>query len=114
MVGGRTARTRGVLVVAEIALAVVLLTGAGLLIKSLMALHRAELGFQPDNVLVIKATGVRARADNNVFFGQLMHESPRCPACQLSARHRSRRATCPTRGPAATSSIAYRNSATAG
>ncbi len=29
------------LVVAEIALAVVLLTGAGLLIKSLMALHRA-------------------------------------------------------------------------
>ena len=71
-VGGRTVRTRGILVVAEVALAVVLLTGAGLLIKSLMALHRAELGFQPANVLVIKATGVRARADNDVIFGQLM------------------------------------------
>ena len=71
-VGGRTVRTRGMLVVAEVALAVVLLTGAGLLIKSLMALHRADLGFQPANVLVIKATGVRARADNDVIFGQLM------------------------------------------
>ena len=72
VVGGRTVRTRGILVVAEVALAVVLLTGAGLLIKSLMALHRADLGFQPENVLVIKATGVRSRADNDVFFGQLM------------------------------------------
>jgi len=72
VVGGRTVRTRGMLVVAEVALAVVLLTGAGLLIKSLMALHRAELGFQPEHVLVIKATGVRSRADNDVFFGQLM------------------------------------------
>jgi predicted permease len=72
VVGGRTVRTRGMLVVSEIALAVVLLTGAGLLIKSLMALHRADLGFQPQNVLVIKATGVRARADNDVVFGQLM------------------------------------------
>ena len=71
-VGGRTVRIRGILVVAEVALAVVLLTGAGLLIKSLMALHRAELGFQPANVLVIKATGVRARADNDVIFAQLM------------------------------------------
>ena len=72
VVGGRTVRTRGMLVVAEVALAVVLLTGAGLLIKSLMALRQAELGFQPENVLVIKATGARARAENDVFFGQLM------------------------------------------
>jgi putative ABC transport system permease protein len=72
VLGGRAVRTRGILVVAEVALAVVLLTGAGLLIKSLMALHRAELGFQPQNVLVIKATGVRSRAENDLFFGQLM------------------------------------------
>jgi putative ABC transport system permease protein len=70
--GGRQARTRGVLVVAEVALAVVLLTGAGLLIKSLLALHRTDSGFQPENVLVIKATGVRSRAENDVFFGQFM------------------------------------------
>jgi hypothetical protein len=37
-----------------------------------MNLHRADLGFQPANVLVAKATGVRSRADNDVFFEQLM------------------------------------------
>jgi putative ABC transport system permease protein len=55
--GGRMVRTRGVLVASEVALAVVLMTGAGLLIKSLVALHHVELGFQPENVLVMKATG---------------------------------------------------------
>jgi putative ABC transport system permease protein len=68
--GGRSIRTRGVLVVSEIALAVMLLTGAGLLMKSLMALRRVELGFQPANVLVMKATGVRSRPENNVFFAE--------------------------------------------
>ena len=72
VMGGRAVRTRAILVVSEVALAVVLLTGAGLLIKSLMALQRADLGFEPENVLVARATGVRARAENDVFFGQLM------------------------------------------
>jgi predicted permease len=71
VLGGRVIRTRGVLVVSEIALAVVLLTGAGLLIKSLGALHSVELGFQPSNVLVMKATGVRTTQENNAFFGEI-------------------------------------------
>jgi putative ABC transport system permease protein len=69
--GGRSIRTRGVLVVSEIALAVVLLTGAGLLMKSLMALHDVELGFQPSNALVMKATGNRSSQENNAYFGEL-------------------------------------------
>lgn len=69
---GRTMRTRAVLVVAEIALAVILLTGAGLLVKSLVALQNVELGFNPGNVLVMKATGVRSQAENNAFFTQLL------------------------------------------
>jgi putative ABC transport system permease protein len=79
VVGGRMVRTRGILVVSEIALAVVLLIGAGLLIKSLVALHNTDLGFQPENVLVIKATGVRSREDNNVFFGRLMSRMTTLP-----------------------------------
>jgi predicted permease len=47
---------RGVLVLAEIALAVVLVSGAGLLIKSFVALHNVALGFRPENVLVMRAT----------------------------------------------------------
>ena len=70
--GGHRVRARGILVVSEIALAVVLLTGAGLLIKSLVALHNTDLGFQPENVLVIKARGVRSAEENNLFFGRIM------------------------------------------
>ena len=69
--GGGAIRTRGVLVVCEIALAVVLLAGAGVLMKSLVALHNVELGFQPSNVLVMKATGVRSRQENNAFFREM-------------------------------------------
>ena len=49
-------RMREVLVVAEIALAVVLVSGAGLLIKSFVALQNVALGFRPENVLVMGAT----------------------------------------------------------
>jgi predicted permease len=70
--GRRVIRARGILVVCEIALAVVLVTGAGLLVRSLLALHRVDLGFQPENVLVMRATGVRTPAENNAFFGALL------------------------------------------
>jgi putative ABC transport system permease protein len=54
--GGRDAQTggrriRSVLIVAEVALAVVLLVGAGLLLKSFMRLQRVDSGFDPTNVL---------------------------------------------------------------
>jgi putative ABC transport system permease protein len=70
--GGGAIRIRGALVVSEIALAVVLLAGAGVLMKSLMALHNVDLGFQPSNVLVMKATGMRSRQDNNAYFREIL------------------------------------------
>lgn len=54
--GGGMVRMRSVLVVAEIAMAVVLVSGAGLLIKSFVALQNVALGFKPENVLVMRAT----------------------------------------------------------
>jgi putative ABC transport system permease protein len=71
VMGGHSVRTRSVLVVAEISLAVMLLTGAGLLLKSLRALHNVELGYQPTNALVMKATGNRTRDENNAYFRAL-------------------------------------------
>jgi putative ABC transport system permease protein len=45
---------RRVLVAAQVALVVVLLTGAGLLIRSFMHLQRVDLGFTPDHLLTMR------------------------------------------------------------
>jgi putative ABC transport system permease protein len=52
--GARRQRLRGSLVVAEVALAVILLTGAGLMLRSLWNLQRIDLGFNPDRVLTMR------------------------------------------------------------
>ena len=46
--GGGRQRLRAALVVAEVALAVILIVGAGLMLRSLSALGRIDLGFNPD------------------------------------------------------------------
>ncbi|HUG26004.1 ABC transporter permease [Piscinibacter sp.] len=55
--GGRTAhRLRSALVVGEMALAVILLTGSGLLIRSFVELTRVDPGFRPDGALALRVT----------------------------------------------------------
>ena len=55
-VSHRRLRLRGVLVVVEVALAVILVIGAGLMVRSLAALGRIDLGFNPDSVLTMRVT----------------------------------------------------------
>jgi putative ABC transport system permease protein len=52
--GGARQRFRNVLVVTEMALAVVLLVGAGLTLRSLWSLQRVPLGFEPSGVLTMR------------------------------------------------------------
>jgi putative ABC transport system permease protein len=62
-IGGGGRRLRRVLVVAETALALVLLAGAGLLLRSFVQLQAVDRGFDSTNVLVGNVNAPRARFD---------------------------------------------------
>jgi predicted permease len=83
-VGGRSmVRARGAIVVIEIALAAVLVSGAGLLLKSFIALHNVPLGFRPENVLIMRATVPappnQATARTRQFFQEIQSRVARLP-----------------------------------
>ena len=59
----RSARLRGALVVAEAALSVALLTGAGLMIRTFFALTHVDLGFDPTNTLRARLALPRSYTD---------------------------------------------------
>jgi putative ABC transport system permease protein len=52
--GIRKQRVRSLLVISEVALTVLLLIGAGLMIKSFYSLQRVKLGFNPESVLTMQ------------------------------------------------------------
>ena len=60
--GMRSQRLRSALVIAEVALAVVLLAGAGLMIRSIQKLAAIDPGFEAANVLMVNATVPRQTA----------------------------------------------------
>ena len=53
-VGGTSNRLRSLLAICEVALSLVLLVGAGLMIRSLSALMTPELGFQVDHLFTFQ------------------------------------------------------------
>jgi predicted permease len=63
--GVRSQRLRSVLVMVEVALAVVLLAGAGLMIRSIQNLAAIDPGFEAANVLMLNATIPRQAAPAN-------------------------------------------------
>lgn len=59
-----TIRTRAVLVVVQVALALMLVVGAGLLTKSLWRLQQVELGFEPDHLATVRIIPPSPRYDD--------------------------------------------------
>ncbi len=76
--GGRGARTRQVLVVAEVALSLVLLAAAGLLVRSLVELQQVDPGFVPERTASIGFMLPSARypgaASYTAFYRRLLDE----------------------------------------
>jgi len=69
-------RLRSTLVVVEVALSVVLLSGAGLLMRSFVRLQQVDLGFNPDNILFARLPFPRGQyktvAEKQRFFRALL------------------------------------------
>lgn len=82
--GGSRGRFRAVLVAAEIAVALVLMTGSGLLIESFAALMRVNLGFATRNLLTfpiaLPASRYAQPAQQAEFFRQALQRVKSLPA----------------------------------
>jgi len=89
--GGTLARRRlsELLVVGQIALGVVLVAGAGLLIKSFWRLHQVELGFRPEQVIAadipIPAFPSDSMVRGRAFFERVLEQARAIPGVRSVA-----------------------------
>jgi putative ABC transport system permease protein len=85
--GGGT-RTRAILVAGQVALALVLLVGAGLLLKSFARLQRVDVGFEPEHVVAARVTLPDARyaeaARQAAFFEALLARLDALPGVRVA------------------------------
>jgi putative ABC transport system permease protein len=74
--GFRRGRMRNALVVFEVALSLVLLSGAGLLVRSFVKLQQMDLGFNPENILFARLPFPKGQyttaAEKQRFYEQLL------------------------------------------
>jgi putative ABC transport system permease protein len=84
--GGRRQRIRSILVVLEVATALVLLVGAGLMIKSFWQLQKVDPGFNPDNALTMQVSLPKTKypeeSQQVAFFQQLIERVATLPGVQ--------------------------------
>ncbi len=82
--GARSNRVQGLLVAAQMAMAVLLLTGSGLMIRTFVRLLSVDPGFHAENVLTFRITAPSAiypqDADVVAFYDELMRRIGEIPA----------------------------------
>jgi putative ABC transport system permease protein len=85
--GGHRNRLRHLLVVSEVALALVLLIGAGLLIKSFSRLNEVNPGFRTDGVLTFQVTLAEGKSSPQKvnFIEQIVERLKALPGVQAAA-----------------------------
>ena len=72
--GFRQSKTRSLLVISEVSLALVLLIGAALLIRTFLALRDVDPGFNPHNVLTMEMSLTGDRFQKTAGVAQLAHD----------------------------------------
>jgi putative ABC transport system permease protein len=85
--GGRARGASRILVVAEVALALILVVGAGLMVKSLLKLQHESSGFQPSGLLTFEVRLPAARYPDGSagpFFQRLIEELRSVPGVQAA------------------------------
>jgi putative ABC transport system permease protein len=87
--GAERSRIRSVLVASEIALALVLLTGAGLAIRSFVALRSIDAGFDPRGVLsavvTLKGTSEAAPGRRESFYAEVARRVGQLPGVESAS-----------------------------
>jgi predicted permease len=82
--GVATLRTRRALVVTEFALAIILLAGAGLLVRSLWSVENVDPGFRPERVLSMQlsTTAFGAAAQRATFYNSVLEQIESLPGVE--------------------------------
>jgi putative ABC transport system permease protein len=87
--GPGSQRARRALIVAEVALALMLLVGSGLLLRTFLRIQAVDLGFNPENVLVgsIVPPQVKYRNDDErrVLYDRLLERASALPGLKAAA-----------------------------
>jgi putative ABC transport system permease protein len=87
--GGGSRRTRSVLIAAEMALAFVLLAGAGVLVRTLWSMQQVERGFQVDRIALatvsLPGATYRTVADVRTFYARLLERVRTLPGVESAA-----------------------------
>jgi putative ABC transport system permease protein len=86
--GGRGGRARRALVVAEVALALVPLVGAGLMVKSFMRLQDVNPGFNPERILAVEiylpGTTYKEGPQATAFYKELLTKVQNLPGVEAA------------------------------
>ena len=87
--GSHRQRSQAILVAVQVALSCLLLTGAGLLMRSLQAIQSVSLGFRTDHILTAEVYLADAKYPTqtacNVFFDKLLEKAQKMPGVMSAA-----------------------------
>ncbi|HEV2380752.1 MAG TPA: ABC transporter permease [Terriglobia bacterium] len=87
--GSRPGRFRSGLVVGEVALSIVLLAGAGLMMRSFFAIEHVDLGFNPQHILAVRLAFPEGHystpEQNKLFFQQVLPRLSAVPGVVAAA-----------------------------